>query len=288
MYTYSIVIPHHNAPLLLNRCLNSIPERNDVQIIVVDDNSEEDKRPRVERKDVELISIDSKNTKGAGKARNEGLKRATGKWLLFADCDDYYCDGFLSILDKYKDDKFDVLYFNFRQEDGSNEKTMPTLYFQEYFSKYDGTKESLDKLKYHHNVPWTKMVDREFVERNDIKFEEAINGNDILFSISVGYFAKDIKVEKAPVYVYLNNANSITHKKVTVDSAYCRFVHNIKINRVYRFVGHPEWTSPFFKYLFRTAGSLRNMHCFEFLVKISINSIHLFLDRDEWVRKFNQ
>ncbi len=39
---YSIIIPHKNIPLLLQRCLDSIPQREDIQIIVVDDNSSSD------------------------------------------------------------------------------------------------------------------------------------------------------------------------------------------------------------------------------------------------------
>ena len=40
-YNISIIIPHKNIPKLLERCLNSIPEREDIQIIIVDDNSDE-------------------------------------------------------------------------------------------------------------------------------------------------------------------------------------------------------------------------------------------------------
>ena len=36
----SIVIPHKNIPELLARCLRSIPERDDIQVIVVDDCSD--------------------------------------------------------------------------------------------------------------------------------------------------------------------------------------------------------------------------------------------------------
>ena len=38
---YSIIIPHKNIPELLVRCLNSIPEREDIQVIVVDDCSDD-------------------------------------------------------------------------------------------------------------------------------------------------------------------------------------------------------------------------------------------------------
>jgi len=41
---YSFIIPHKNCPDLLQRCVDSIPERDDVQVIVVDDNSDEGKK----------------------------------------------------------------------------------------------------------------------------------------------------------------------------------------------------------------------------------------------------
>ena len=37
-FTYSIIIPHKNTITLLRRCIESIPKRNDIQIIVIDVN----------------------------------------------------------------------------------------------------------------------------------------------------------------------------------------------------------------------------------------------------------
>lgn len=37
--SFSIIIPHHNIPDLLERCIASIPMRDDVEVIVVDDRS---------------------------------------------------------------------------------------------------------------------------------------------------------------------------------------------------------------------------------------------------------
>ena len=59
MINYSIIIPHKNIPNLLQRCLDSIPNREDVQIIVVDDNSDPnivdfDKFPGLNRSNVEV------------------------------------------------------------------------------------------------------------------------------------------------------------------------------------------------------------------------------------------
>ena len=81
--TYSFIIPHHNTPELLQRLVDSIPQREDIEIIVVDDNSDDDKKANVIRSDVQIIFINKEHTKGAGKARNIGMDVAIGKWLLY-------------------------------------------------------------------------------------------------------------------------------------------------------------------------------------------------------------
>ena len=84
MYNYSFIIPHKNCPDLLQRCVDSIPERDDVQVIVVDDNSDDGKKPSLKNhKNLQVILLDATQSKGAGRARNVGLEHAEGKWLLF-------------------------------------------------------------------------------------------------------------------------------------------------------------------------------------------------------------
>lgn len=112
MLTYSIIIPHHNSPQLLQRLIDTIPQREDIEIIIVDDNSDEGQKASVNRLDVKTFYIDKEHTKGAGKARNVGIEHATGKWILFADADDLYKPGFIDVLDEYKDDDIEILFFN--------------------------------------------------------------------------------------------------------------------------------------------------------------------------------
>ncbi|MDR2791812.1 MAG: glycosyltransferase family 2 protein, partial [Tannerellaceae bacterium] len=93
---FSVIIPHKNIPDLLQRCLDSIPRRKDIQIIVVDDDSDEDKVdfsrfPCLDDEHVETYL--TKESKGAGYARNIGLTYAKGEWLLFADADDFFTEG---------------------------------------------------------------------------------------------------------------------------------------------------------------------------------------------------
>lgn len=73
MIAYTFIIPHKNSPDLLQKCLDSIPRRDDVQIIVVDDNSDAgkvdfDHFPGLDDPTVEVYL--TKEGKGAGYARN--------------------------------------------------------------------------------------------------------------------------------------------------------------------------------------------------------------------------
>lgn len=90
---YTIIIPHKNIPDLLERCLHTIPTRDDLEVIIIDDNSDPDKVDLEHfrgsnRPDTTVIF--DKSGKGAGHARNLGLKKALGEKLIFADADDYF------------------------------------------------------------------------------------------------------------------------------------------------------------------------------------------------------
>lgn len=278
--TYSFIIPHKNRPDLLKRCIDSIPERDDIQIIVVDDDSDEDKKPYFERSEIEVINISKEESRGAGKARNIGLKKATGSWLLFPDCDDFYVAGFLDILDQYKDTENDLIYFNCEYRDGVTNELLTPLNFQQDFNSYDGSDDAKISVKFHHNVPWTKMIKCEYVNKYHFQFEEVINGNDIFFSMMVGYMADNIVVEKRPLYAYLRNENSLVTSKLTKESAYCKFIHIIKLNSFYDFVGHPEWKNSVIMgvlYFTKKTGP-------SFLFTLIRDSLKLYLSRKEWIK----
>lgn len=230
MYSYSFIIPHKNSPGLLQRCLDSIPEREDVQIIVVDDNSDSIKVdfehfPGLFRKNTKIIF--NKEEKGAGHARNIGLQYAEGKWVLFADADDYYNDGFLDILDSYCNSECDVVYFDYNRVD--SDSLSPIRKEGNYTSeikKYSKTGNSTF-FKYSFNPPWNKMVKKKHIEKNHIIFEEVRQGNDTMYSLQVGYYANKVDVIPAPLYFYTWCNTGITHRKWN-DETYLLCIENIK------------------------------------------------------------
>ena len=284
--TYTFIIPHHNCPDLLDRCLSSIPQRDDLQIIVVDDNSDADKKPiECGRPEVEYIYIDKNDTKGAGKARNIGLSKAKGKWLLFPDSDDQYIDCFFNCLDEYKNLNFDVLYFNSEYRDGITGESIPNFVLNEIISNYNNSQESLDKIKFCNNSPWNKMILREFVLQNNLYFEEVPNGNDILFSLLAGYYAKKIYIDKRSLYSYNRNVNGIVSKcNKSVPSILCKIEHRVKLTYFYNYIGHEDYKIPVFRYLL----SLIYVSPLSLTCKLLFNFIRkypsIYKRRNEWVK----
>lgn len=218
---YSIIIPHHNIPDLLHRCLSSIPQRKDLQVIVIDDKSDEQYIPFLNQLEKEYSwakFIYSKAGKGAGHARNIGLEYAEGEYILFADADDYftYCIG--EVLDNYKGNQSDIIFFNAVSLDtdtytASNRSIQLNEIIKGYNKNPD---QAIIRLKYTFGEPWCKMISHELIKRNNIRFSETIIHNDTKFSYLVGYYGQKIKIDNRAIYCVTDRKGSVS-KRVSLD-----------------------------------------------------------------------
>lgn len=209
--SYTIIIPHYNIPELLVRCLKSIPVRDDIQVIVIDDCSPNadtyfDRFPELSRPYLEYYSTPQGGS--AGRARNIGLDHAKGKWLIFADADDFFTPCFDQILTEYAQSDYDIVFFSANSLDtdtyrNSNRDNYYCGLVDDYLvTGYDY------QLRYKFDVPWAKMVKRELVETNGIKFQETLRSNDVAFSYLSGYYAKKIFADKRAIYCVTTRENS--------------------------------------------------------------------------------
>ena len=235
---YTFIIPHKNIPDLLQRCLDSIPRRGDIQIIVVDDNSDPEKVdfehfPGVGEACVEVYF--TKEGKGAGYARNVGLRHAKGKWLLFADADDYYIENFIAVLDVYIDSSYQIIYYNVSSNiRGEKDRT---AYIAQLYAGYLEGKVDLLEIKFLIWVPWNKMFLTEFIVCNNLQFEEIPVGNDAFFSLLSSLYANRVIVINDRLYCNTYNNNSITFSVRTFNRELDYLDINIKINKFLRCQG---------------------------------------------------
>lgn len=112
---YSVIIPVWNQGKLVTECLNTIPKRDDTEIIVVDDGSTDGTLQVLfdykEKIYPELIIIGYKDNKGVSYARNRGLEASSGKYVVFIDSDDYvYTKIFNEICDNYYNEADMIFY----------------------------------------------------------------------------------------------------------------------------------------------------------------------------------
>jgi len=277
---YSIIIPHKNIPELLRRCLDSIPRRDDVQIIVVDDNSDPGKAdfehfPGLGDPCVEVVF--AKEGKGAGYARNVGLTKAVGNWLLFADADDYFTNGFMEYLDNYKNSNYDLIYFGIngvnakkRQENSSSRKLNKLMRDAIFRKKYD-------IYKYTVYVVWGKMINQSFVKENNIIFDETKVVNDLMFSIKTSYYAKNIFFDEHRIYTYEIRLDSLTSNK-TAEANFDRFCVTMRYNIFLKNMAQKKIRKNVIISLCRLI-DIRNMEYFyKGIELIKQNNINLFIE----------
>lgn len=230
---YSIIIPHKNSVNLLERCLRSIPQRDDIQIIVVDDNSTIDiktlKELIAQYSCVELILTSGG---GAGHARNVGLKHVQGNWVLFADADDFFHQNFLSELDKYSGSQVDIVFFDTDSCFSENLSPCETRIYE--ISK--GIKNrDIEYLKWKVHVVWGKLFNAKLISKNNLLFDEVLASNDVTFSCMSSYYARTIKISDFILYCSTVNLNSLCFKmsrenidaRINVALHFNRFVHSI-------------------------------------------------------------
>ena len=217
-YKYSIIIPHYNIPELLMRCLKSIPVQESVQVIVVDDcspdaHSYKDRFPELSRPHLEFYQTPKGGS--AGRARNLGLKHAKGKWVLFIDADDLFVDGLCELLDGHVEEGSDIVFFSHKSV-MSDDLSQPANrdFYQYLFKEYAETGSELN-LRYDFYSLWGKVFNRDFIERNNIRCDETMYSNDVLFSFRAGHLADKIRVVDVPLYVVTQRSGSLASSQFT-------------------------------------------------------------------------
>ncbi len=213
----SIIIPHYNSTELLQVLIASIPEREDVEILLIDDNSTEHPKRLMDivgaRPGQIRLFYNEPGKNSAGACRNIGLEHAAGKWLLFADADDYFMPGFYEKAAAYFESDFDLVWFiptswNLSENKLDRRHVRYEKLVREYLEN-KGEREEI-RLRYLQESPWSKLIRRQSVEDNAIRFETTMVANDIMFSARIGYAAGKVGASEEVIYCVTKQKGTLT------------------------------------------------------------------------------
>lgn len=214
----SIIIPHYNSEASLIKLLQTVPAADTIEIIIVDDNSTvilQNLYTFIENCSFQHIYL-YKNTsgkKGAGAGRNIGVSHATGKWLLFADSDDFFVNGWYRKAEIYMESDWDMVYFcptsrNMTTGQPASRHVMYKELVENYAESY--SHQAMLELKYCFCTPWSKLIRKEVVDRNRIRFDEVMVSNDIMFMTKCAFYSKRIKADTNIIYCVTRGGGSLT------------------------------------------------------------------------------
>lgn len=192
----SVIIPIYNTKVdILKRCIDSI-NFNDIkfEIILIDDGSKEEKSNEYKRINIKNLSYYKQKNKGVSSARNLGMRKAKGDYLLFVDSDDILYANCIEI--ELLNLDYDVLVYNslFLKNDKKYEK--------KEINAPEGEISIIDVLlDYIKNgamhSPCYKLYKKSFLVNNYIFFQEnMIQSEDAIFNLDV--------LENNPKIYYVN------------------------------------------------------------------------------------
>lgn len=241
MSKVSVVVPIYKVEKYLGNCIESLIGQTlkDIEIILVDDGSP-DGCPAIcdkyAAKD-ERVKVIHKPNGGVSAARNDGLKKATGEYIIFCDSDDWMeQDAFEVLYEAATANNSDIaigdVYMVY--EDSGNKYVK---FYKDGFTTSDRSNITdlikadiyrtycpmppLEGVAFGYGGPWNKLVRRELLIKNSIEFDLRVKGifDDILYTAHILADAEKVTYVQKPVYYYriLNSSITRTFKPNVVE-----------------------------------------------------------------------
>ncbi|SKB64121.1 Glycosyl transferase family 2 [Lachnospiraceae bacterium] len=210
----SIIIPAYNAEKYLVQCLDSVllSDYADIEVVVVNDGSTDNTQGLLsiaEEKDKRIRVIHQENG-GVSKARNNGLKNASGQYIMFLDADDMLTEDALDrILDSIR--KEDIDFRAFAYETFYDDGTRKSEYY-DFSEKSCSDTRTADRIMYassRWNECWGKIYKRSIIDTHELKFPEGVPiGEDFLFVLRYYEKCRTFYISNDAILLYRQHAGS--------------------------------------------------------------------------------
>ena len=227
MNKVSVIVPVYNVENYLEKCLDSLVNQTlkDIEIIIINDGSPDNSQKIIDKyakKYKNIVSINDTNH-GQGHARNEGIKIASSKYIMFVDSDDWLeLDAIEKMYQIIEKENSDVVVADINKIINNQ-----TQYFKNYhnYSEQDNI-----NLMLSHPGPVAKLYKKDIFLKNDIHFLENVYYEDLAMAPILSLYVKKIRYINQPVYNYLIRENSTMKQKT----------YNKKIDDIFIVVNHIE------------------------------------------------
>lgn len=215
VYTVSIIIPVYNGILWIEDVIQDILNQTyqDFEIILIDDGSEDGSGDLCEgfkKKDKRIIVVHTKNL-GVSHARNEGMKRAKGRYLWFVDADDRMDRESLSALvfPFTSQENIDLVIGKFKNERNIWQSELSGV--QDRCSFINDFSKCIHGFYY--GALWNKLYKYEIIQENKLWFSEDISWcEDYLFNLDYFNHLKKMSYVSTYVYIYYTRDDSLVTK----------------------------------------------------------------------------
>lgn len=230
MVNISIIIPVYNKEKFLQKCIDSILKQTytDIEIILIDDGSIDKSKEIISEyvtKYPKIIHSIEGEHRGVGNARNQGLKKAKGKYILFVDADDYLKPDYLINLMKFSNFEF-VVSGLLEQIYGLKHITTSIETGNVVIDVNSGNVNSLFSKKFFpiFSVVYTKLFKKEIIDKYHLTFKDLQYGEDTLFVLEYLKYVEKIKIISYAGYINLIVENTLSRNYVNNIWEYVRII----------------------------------------------------------------
>lgn len=229
MVKISIVVAIYNVEKYLKQCIQSIIEQEYayIEVILVNDGSTDGSLTICEifqEKDTRIKIINQQHS-GANVARNNGLNRAIGDWILFVDGDDFVDSKIITAVLDLLVQENDLVIFSNRK---IWKQRIITITHRSKYLDIEGkqafvqmqlaTLNRFSNCKYNTKVLdsvsiWNKLYRKDFLDKNNLRFvPDMPKLQDLTFNLMVYEHANKAVFRDYPGYCYRINQESVTRR----------------------------------------------------------------------------
>ncbi len=215
MYEYSFIVPVYNAEKYIEECIFSILKQGEhCELILIDDGSSDASGNICDNyaKKYERVSTYHIENSGPAGARNYGLSKSSGKYIIFVDADDYLSEDFIEKFEDTDADKSaDLVFFNIVKKfpDGREEDMSEGLCREKLYKKsYEEILKALSECSKFPASTGGKIVKKEVLENNNISFKRGLIGEDIDWTLQLVCNIKSADFFTCGKYYYRISTNT--------------------------------------------------------------------------------